>query len=856
MGAASCILLEFSSGTCRAQANFNRSKICHLKKGSLGAPPPRVILVKNGYGLIKIRKEAGEQACYIWFLLILCDVYLNVIFRANSIVVFLRVANKVVNQILNLMNKITEVKSSTRAIRWLVFFVGLLGFSMNGSAQQEVSGTVTNAGGMALAGVTVSEKNSQNSVRTNELGYYSISLTAGNALVYSHVGYKALELNANQTGVLNATLQEDIAGLDEVVVVGYGTQKKGDLTSAVVSVKAKDFLSGNVRDAADLIRSKVAGLNITKGSGAPGDASQVTLRGLSTLQGSTAPLILIDGVVGDFSTVAPENIESIDVLKDASAAAIYGTRGANGVILITTKKGSRGETMAINYHTYAALSNFFKTPDFMDATDVRNGLTAYEDLGSDTDWLGEVTQRGITQNHSFNVQGGAANTTYSANVTLRNEKGVMKTTDLNSIKTTVDLTHFMLDDKLKININLVNSSQNSNITTASMADLRSPFRQAVIRNPTAPIYEADGTYAEDFNVFQYYNPVALLNERNGDNRNKWYRLTGNITAEPITGWKTNLMLSRRNSTVLEGFYDSQKFYTSIVEGLNGSANRSDYDFLSDNLELTTSYDRTFGGHSLNLLGGYSYLYNVSEGGSMFNFDFPTDVYSYHNISAGQALKDGRASVSSYKNNDRLVSFFARVNYSYKNKYSLMASVRREGSSKFGSNNKWGTFPAISAGWNVNQEEFLKDVSWLNNLKVRGGYGVTGVIPTSSYLSLTRYNYSTFYYDQGWKSGLDVVSNPNPDLKWEKSAELNIGLDFSLFSERFNGSFDFYNKNTKDMLWEYNVPLPPNRFSSTLANVGRMRNRGLELMLNVIPVKREHTVWSSMVTASHNTNQLV
>ncbi|WP_437922077.1 SusC/RagA family TonB-linked outer membrane protein [Sphingobacterium sp. LRF_L2] len=726
-------------------------------------------------------------------------------------------------------------------------------------AQQIVKGTVRNSNGEGLPNVNVMEKGSNNGIKTDESGKFELRLKSNNAtLVFSSIGMKTIEQPVTATsGPVEVNLLEDLAGLDEVVVIGYGTQRKGDVTSAIVSVKAEDFLAGNVRDAADLIRSKVAGLNITKGSGDPNAESRVVLRGLATLEGNSSPLVLVDGIVGTLSTVPPESIESIDVLKDASAAAIYGTRGANGVILITTKKGSQGERATVNYNAYAATSQFYKIPEFMDAQDIRDGYTNFTDLGHNTDWLDAVMQTGFTQNHSLNIQGGSKNTSYSANVTYRDENGVMKQTDLSSIKTTFDLTHSMWDNILKLNFNLVQSEQRNNVNAASAADLSSPYRQAVIHNPTAPIYNEDGSYYEDYNVYQYYNPVAILNERQGDNKTKRSRLTGNITLEPIKGWTTNLIISRQNTTGLYGYYSTKQYYTSRVNAYNGSAYRSDSDTRSDNLELTTNYRKVIGDHNFSVLGGYSYLYNETESGSMFNYDFPTDVYSYHNISLGNALKDGDGSMTSNKVNDRLIGFFGRLSYTFKDRYNLLASFRREGSSKFGDNNKWGNFPAVSLGWTLTKERFLENAKWLNNLKLRGGYGVTGVIPGESYLSLTRYNYGNFYYEDGeWQSGLAITSNPNPDLRWEKSAELNIGVDFSLFNDRFGGSVDFYNKNTKDMLWDYNVPLPPNLYSVTKANVGKMNNKGVEVMLNFIPVRKEDFEWKTMLTASHNKNKLI
>ncbi|WP_442591319.1 SusC/RagA family TonB-linked outer membrane protein [Pedobacter sp. AW31-3R] len=741
----------------------------------------------------------------------------------------------------------------------LTFLFLLLLSVMGAQAQEKVTGTVKDVKGIPLPGVSILEKGKKNGSRTDEKGNFSIQLTAPNAvLVFSYLGYKTIETSAVTTGGMGIVLQDDIAGLDEVVVIGYGTQRKGDVTSAVVSVKAADFLGGNVQDASDLIRSKVAGLNITKGSGDPNASSRILLRGISTLEGSTSPLILVDGVVGDMATVAPESIESVDVLKDASAAAIYGTRGANGVILITTKKGSRGEQSQVTYHSYASVSNYYKLPEFMSAQDVREGLTSFTDQGTETDWIKEVTRTGITQNHSLNLSGGMKNTTYSANVTYRDENGVINGTNANTLKSTFDINHYMLNDIVKLNFNVIVGEKKNNATVASDLGVVNVYRQALIRNPTAPVYNTDGSYYEDYNVFQYYNPVAMVNEFNGERKERWSRLTGNLTIEPVKGWKTNIMLSRNTETGLYGYYATKKYFSSTINGYNGSAYRSDADSRSDNMELTSSYNKTIGKHSFTALAGYSYLYNVFESGSMFNFNFPTDVYSYHNINQGVALKDGRASIGSSKSDDKLIGFFGRLSYNYDNRFNLLASFRREGSTKFGDNNKWGSFPAVSAGWTLSNEAFMKDLTWLSSLKLRAGYGVTGVIPGSSYLSLTKYNYGTNYFVDGkWVSGLGPTEyNPNPDLHWEKSKELNIGVDFSLFKERLSGSVDVYNKKTSDMLWDYNVPLPPNLSTLTKANVGKMQNKGIEVMLAGVPVRGEAFEWRSNLTFSHNKNKLV
>ena len=731
--------------------------------------------------------------------------------------------------------------------------------SLNAQIVQQsvtIKGVVTDKNGEPIIGANVLEKGTTNGIITDFDGNYSLGVANGNSvLVFSYIGYKSQEVVVGSQKTINVVLVEDTEMIDEVVVIGYGTQKKGDVTSAVASVKAEDFTVGKIGDASELIKGKVAGLTIAKGSGDPTAESTIRLRGIISLEGSTTPLVLIDGVEGGLGTVAPENIASIDVLKDASAAAIYGTRGANGVIIITTKNGKRDSATTANYSGYMSFSQFGKTLDFFDAEDIRNGLTSYSDKGADTDWLDAVTRTAFTHNHNFNISGGSKNTTYSGDFTYRKEEGVILNTYNESMKASFDVSHWMLNDMLKVNLNIVKSRrENGPIDAAAM----SVYRQAIHRNPTEPIYNEDGTHYENFGVSYYYNPVGILEEQTGRYTRENTRMTGNITFEPIKGWQTNLMIGRNTTMDHNRNFQTSEYYGNEVNAYTGSASQQHNEYQSDNLELTSKYHQTWGKHRFDALVGYSYQYNVNEGFYAYNRNFPSDFYEYNNMGIGTALKGGQASITSYKNDNTLIGFFGRVSYGFDNKYNVLVSVRREGSSKFGANNKWGTFPSVSLGWTISNEEFMKDLTWLDNLKLRAGYGKTGVIPGSSYESLVRYNYGgSYYYDNGtWKQGLSVASNPNPDLKWETSHEINIGLDWSVMEGRLSGSIDVYNKETKDMLKWYSVPTPPNLHSQTLANVGQMRNRGIEVVVNAIPVQTKDFEWKTTVTASHNSNKLV
>lgn len=716
-----------------------------------------------------------------------------------------------------------------------------------------VKGVVKDANGEAIIGASVIEKgNAKNGTVTDIDGNYTLKVKRGATLTISYIGYVSKETRGG-----NVILEEDLKSLSEVVVIGYGTQKKADVTSAVVSVKAEDFTKGNFNDAGDLIKGKVAGLTITRPSGDPGATTQISLRGIATVSGNAQPLVLVDGVPGSLSSVPPENIASIDVLKDASAAAIYGTRGAGGVIIITTKTGQREQRTEVTYNGYVSFSNWAKKADFMTPSDIRAGKTTFNDEGYDTDWLDAISRIGVTQNHSISLSGGNAKTSYFGNFTYRKAEGVMKKTGNESMSVAFDMSHWMLNDMLKLNIK-VNADQYQ----YDVNDATTIYRQAVIRNPTSPIWNEDGSYNEG-SLLQYWNPVSLQKEQSGKNKSQTVKMTGNLTFEPIKGWQTNLMLSK-DQTINRGGY----YYTSnhSLQGVNqkgsysGSASQSGYTSEATYLELTSKFMKNFNNvHRLDALAGYSYSEDVYDDASMWNANFPTDYFSYYNMGLGSKLTDGQASMYSNKNSSKLIGFFGRVSYGYADRYNILASLRYEGSSKFGDNHKWGAFPSVSLGWNIMNESFMKSTkSWLNNLKLRAGWGITGVIPGSSYLSLLRYSYNggNYYRDGKWNKGLKAASNPNPDLKWETAREFNVGIDWSVFNDRLSGSLDYYNKKTSDMLYDYTVPSPPNLYTTTTANVGEMRNTGFELMIKGVPVQTKNWRWETQATLQHNSNKLL
>jgi len=463
-------------------------------------------------------------------------------------------------------------------------------------------------------------------------------------------------------------------------------------------------------------------------------------------------------------------------------------------------------------------------------------------------------------NHDINVSGGTKNATYSANVSYSKEEGIIRQTDNENFKMQLDYTQYIWNDILKFNFNGLMTRQNYTNTNASYA-----YRQAIIRNPSEPVYNEDGSYYENFNKLQYYNPVELQNEAYGNTKIRFYQMVGNLTVEPIKGWKTNLKISWGESTSSAENWTSPLHYSIVKQGYNGSASKSEGNSISKNLELTSRYDAVWNeDHRFSGIIGYSYLKNEYDGFNAGNTNFSSTAFLWNNLGNGSFLTDDEhhASMGSYRNDNKLIGFFGRISYGYADRYNVLMSIRHEGSSKFGENHKWATFPSISLGWNIMNEKFMKGSrSWLDNLRLRVGYGVTGITPTDSYMSQNLYAFAGYgdvlsMNGEDWIKTLEVSQNYNPDLKWETTREWNFGLDYGVLDNRIRGSVDFYVKTTSDLLYWYNVPVPPNLYGSTLANVGKMRNVGIEFMIEADPVKTKDFTWTTTLTASSNKNKLL
>ncbi len=749
-----------------------------------------------------------------------------------------------------------------KLIQHLCVALGLLAASIPAMADVVVKGTVTDPSGEPVVAAGVVEAGTTNGVVTDLYGKYTITVKgAASVLEFSCIGYETQSVTVGNRGVIDVVLEEAVSFLQEAVSIGYGTQKKADITSSVQSVKSDDFIQGAVIDAGQLIQGKVAGLQITIPSGDPTASSSVMLRGTSSLYGSSAPLILVDGIPGSLATVAPEDIESIDVLKDGSATAIYGTRGTNGVIIITTRNAKREMPATVEYSGYVTASQWLKRPDFMTADDVlarraegwsfqgANGQLAVEEP---TDWLSLISRTAISQNHNLSIRGGTRHNFYTANVTYNDNKGTIINTGRSNIRARALVSQYLFDDKLKLTGEVMANETNVD----SRVNASYAYRQACIQGPLQPVYNEDGSYVTR-DIYLYANPMTLLKEQLGMYRNRNVRFNGTVEFKPWDPLTLKMMYVRKGQSGLGGYYNTRQDESTTKSNANGQAGRNASDYTANMLELSASYVGDFDKHHMTAVAGYSYEDGYSESFSASNWNFPNDGYLWNALEKGKALKDGNASMSSYMSMSKLIGLFGRVTYNFDDRYLLMASLRVDGSTKFGKDHKWGYFPGVSAGWRLNNEEFLKGVKWLNNLKLRAGFGITGIDISSPYQSLASIDYSGNYmYNGEWIQPIVPTRNDNPDLRWEKKYEYNLGLDFAVLDERLSGSIDVYRRDTKDGLYYYSVPTPPYYYGSIMANVAQIRNEGVEVLLNATPFRTRDFEWNTSVTFSHNRNELI
>lgn len=745
-------------------------------------------------------------------------------------------------------------------MKHLFLLLTLLSFSLTALAQQKVTGKVKDSSGEPVIGasVVVKGKNTMGTI-TDFDGNFMLDVPAKSVLVISYIGYVTQEVPTAGKNSLEIVLKEDTKTLDEVVVIGYGTQRKGDVTSSVASVKADNFVKGAVKDVGQLIQGKVAGLAITNPNGDPTGSTQIRLRGTNTIGGAnTAPLVLIDGIPGELGTVAPEDVESVDVLKDGSAAAIYGTRGTNGVILITTKQAKGVDINQVEYNGYVSTSLIAKKLDMLNADEFRT-LYPDQDHGADTDWIDEISRTPVSHVHNLSLMGGNSKTNYIANLNYASRQGIMKKSDFESFQGRIEVTHRMFDDKLKLKFGLFGKKNQMESTTSGGSFRGWVYGQATRRNPTDPVRNEDGTWNENVSKFEYENPLALLYEAEGNVKKTQLRYNGNIVYNPIKDLTLSAVFSYIRDNMNRGYGETLNHISALRDGLAGWSSVGAYTKMEKLMELTAQYNKEIGAHKFSVLGGYSYNETDFEELWIDNYGFQDDYFGgWHNIGIGSALKDGKANIGSKKTPTNLIGFFGRATYSFKNRYLLMGALRYEGASQlWGTDNAWGLFPSISVGWRITEEAFMKNQKIFDDLKLRVGYGVTGSQPKDPFLGVAMLKYGSYAFVNGnWVQTIVPASNPNPDLKWEEKKETNIGLDFVSWGGRLSGSIDYYNRDVDGLIYEYGVPTPPNLYNKTMANGGTMRNRGVEVLVTVVPVQNKDFEWSTTGTFSLNSNKLI
>jgi TonB-linked SusC/RagA family outer membrane protein len=732
---------------------------------------------------------------------------------------------------------------------------------------QEVRGKITDQNGLGLPGVSVSLKGTTTGITTDINGNFSLRIPEGTqdpVLVFSFVGYITKEIAVGNQSVINVTLEEDLKQLEEIVVVGYGTQKKADVTGATSTVDAKEFNSGVINNPLQAVQGKVAGLVIqSPGSDPTNTRPTIRLRGTSSLSANSEPLIVVDGVAGaSLNSIAPEDIERVDVLKDASASAIYGSRGANGVIVITTKRGKSGQTQ-IEYNGYVGMERVAARPDVLSADEFRQRLkevnSPENDFGASTDWFKEMEQPGISQNHSLGISGGTDNFNYRGSLVYLDQGGAVKNSGYDRLNARINLTQRAFNNRLEVQVLASQQVANKNYIDYGA------YRSAIKINPTYPVYNEDGTFFQPQGIFELENPVARLMQITNEAREKTTLLNGKIFFEVIKGLKVGVNASVNNFNSLAGYFMPSTF--SGFGNKLSDARRTQNESVDKLVETTISYGTSFGKSNLNIVAGHTYQQVINEGFWASNRDFP-DIFGYNNLGAGNAAADGSTNrnMASWKNEALLVGVLARVNYTYNDRYLLTANIRRDGSSRFGVNNRYGVFPSASVGWRISEENFMKGNSIINDLKIRLGYGITGNQDgIGNYASRLMYAPSGNYFTNGaFKKAYSFTQNANPDLKWETSAMSNLGLDFSFLNSRVSGSLELYNKDTRDLLYNYPIAIgqkygPANLTAVTgsiLANVGHVNNRGIELSLNYFVIDKEKFNWETTLNLAHNQNKIV
>ncbi len=761
----------------------------------------------------------------------------------------------------------------------LIFSTALQAFGQN----IQISGKVTDASnGQTLPGVSVLVANTTTGTTTDLNGKYSIEVKVGDQLVFSFVGFKTQSIVVGQQKTIDVALKPAAIGLNQVVVVGYGVQRKKDITGATQTLTKKSFNPGIVISPAEMMQGRVSGVQVTMNSGEPGAGSTVRIRGNSSIRANQEPLYVVDGVplnntnatpgaagVAGINASAskdllnflnPDDIASITVLKDASATAIYGSRGANGVILITTKKGKKGKGK-LSYSAFAGISNLPKELDLLTSTEFMNASNKYNfgliDKGANTNWQDEIFRTGFTQSHNLSYSGGTDKSNYYASLGYLDQEGIVKRTGIKKLTARFNVTQKLFNDRLRISTNLaVARTDDARVPIGETGGYEGDVLISALRqNPTFPVYDTDGSYLQYSPT--YRNPVAMINLTNDQTYTD--HILGNIDAsykiiKDLT-FKVNLGIDHTNATRKVSENDQ---LTYLVNG--GQASISNIELTNVLMEDYLTYAKQLNkDNHLTVLLGYSYQRFDNAGYNLSVNGFHVVGINYID-NLGYGDKDN-ASVGSFKLQNELQSFYARLNYAYKDKYLLTATWRADGSTKFGKNNKYGYFPSVGLAWRLIGENFIKNLNVFDNLKLRLGWGETGNqnIPgkISQLLIGTSSDANYFFDGKNLSTGTTFLRTPNPDIKWETTTQTNIGLDFGFFDGRLSGSIDYFHKNTKDFLLLLTslAPAPTPFMYKNVPNM-RIKNTGLEVNMTGVIISKDKVSWSATLNFStvHNVVQ--
>lgn len=755
----------------------------------------------------------------------------------------------------------STMKAAGRSLLTALFFMtGTMAFAENG-----ISGTVKDANGNPLPGVIVKVEGTKEATVTDSNGRYSLNAAPSQRLEFSYLGYASLTLDASQSK--QVVLKEDNKTLGEVVVVGYGTMRRKDVTSSITTLKQEDLNLGVITTPGEMLQGKVPGLVVTTTANPNGEPS-ITLRGASTLRTGEAmqPYYIVDGVPGvDLSLVSPDDIESIDVLRDATATAIYGSKAANGVIIVTTKKGSRGAAH-IGYRGYLAVENVSKDVDLATADDLRsyaqaNNFKLPDDQGANTDWQKEVERTGISHNHNLSVSGGNDKSNYNISLNYMNRQGVIKSTDMNRLTARALAQSRVLHDRLNLALGVnysrteINDVPSTNERGMAVADAM------VYYSPLQPVKNADGTWFSSTSVTNYYNPVSMIHEDEMNYVKKRTQITGKADLNILKGLTWTAQFSYSEKQNVTSIYHSTQ---SQIVKTNGEAQRSTYFSNKKVFETYGNYQTTLNElHRLGFMAGYSWEEsNNNDGFGLTVKDFYSNALRYYDLTYANKIDGIDAVESGSLSTLRMISFYGRANYSFADKYNIQATLRRDGSSAFGKDNRWATFPSVSASWRMSEEPFIKNLNIFDNLSLHAGYGVSG-----NSLGFDAFTAIKTYAASGWFPYTDAdgtttnmhtigaTNNANPDLKWERTGMFNIGLDFGFFNGRLSGTLEYYDKRTSDLIYYYPVSTDRYEFSTMTANVGDISNKGVELSISAIPVVNRNFKWSTTLNLSHNSNRV-